>query len=50
MTMSLAHDGDGLGAMWGEERTLEYVQAAGFTVIEVQQLPHDVQNNWYVAR
>jgi 2-polyprenyl-3-methyl-5-hydroxy-6-metoxy-1,4-benzoquinol methylase len=50
MTVSLAQGGEGLGAMWGEERTLEYLRAAGFTSIEVHQLPHDIQNNWYVAR
>jgi 2-polyprenyl-3-methyl-5-hydroxy-6-metoxy-1,4-benzoquinol methylase len=50
MTVSLAQEGDGLGAMWGEERTLEYLRAAGFNEIAVHQLPHDIQNNWYVAR
>jgi 2-polyprenyl-3-methyl-5-hydroxy-6-metoxy-1,4-benzoquinol methylase len=50
MTVSLAQGGDGLGAMWGEERTLEYLRAAGVNDIAVHQLPHDIQNNWYVAR
>ena len=50
MTVSLAQGGEGLGAMWGEERTREYLQAAGFTSIEVHQLSHDIQNNWYVVR
>lgn len=50
MTVSLAQGGDGVGAMWGQERTLEYLRAAGFTAIAVHQLPHDIQNNWYVAR
>ena len=36
--------------MWGEERTLEYLRGAGFNVTAVHQLPHDIQNNWYVAR
>ena len=50
MTVSLAQGGDGLGAMWGEEQTVEHLRAAGFTAIEVHQLAHDIQNNWYVAR
>ena len=50
MTVSLAQGGKGLGAMWGEERTSEYLRAAGFTSIAVHRLEHDIQNNWYVAR
>jgi 2-polyprenyl-3-methyl-5-hydroxy-6-metoxy-1,4-benzoquinol methylase len=50
MTVSLAQGGEGLGAMWGEERTREYLKAAGFTSVEVHQLSHDIQNNWYVVR
>ena len=50
MTVSLAQGGEGLGAMWGEERTREYLRAAGFTSIEVHQLRHDIQNNWYIVR
>ena len=50
MTVSLAQGGEGLGAMWGEERTREYLRSAGFTSIEMHQLQHDIQNNWYVVR
>ena len=50
MTVSLAQGGEGLGAMWGEEKTREYLHEAGFTSIEVHQLAHDIQNNWYVVR
>ncbi|HUZ45437.1 MAG TPA: class I SAM-dependent methyltransferase [Terriglobia bacterium] len=50
MTVSLAQGGEGLGAMWGEERAREYLRIAGFRSIETRQLPHDVQNNWYVVR
>lgn len=50
MTVSLAQGGEGLGAMWGEEKTREYLLQAGFTSIEVHQLAHDIQNNWYVVR
>ena len=50
MTVSLAQGGEGLGAMWGEEKTREYLQKAGFRSIETHQLAHDIQNNWYVVR
>jgi ubiquinone/menaquinone biosynthesis C-methylase UbiE len=50
MTVSLANDGEGLGTMWGEEKTREYLEKAGFRSIETNQLAHDIQNNWYVVR
>jgi 2-polyprenyl-3-methyl-5-hydroxy-6-metoxy-1,4-benzoquinol methylase len=50
MTVSLAQGGEGLGAMWGEEQTRQYLQNAGFRSIETHQLAHDIQNNWYVVR
>jgi 2-polyprenyl-3-methyl-5-hydroxy-6-metoxy-1,4-benzoquinol methylase len=50
MTVSLAQGGEGLGAMWGEERTRHYLARAGFRSIELRRLAHDVQNNWFVVR
>ncbi len=50
MTVSLAQEGEGLGAMWGKEKALEYFNAAGFGEIEVHELDHDFQNYWYVCR
>jgi len=50
MTVSLAQGGEGLGAMWGEEKTREYLGKAGFGRIETHRLEHDTQNNWYVVR
>jgi len=50
MTVSLSQGGEGLGAMWGEEKAREYLEKAGFTSIETNQLAHDIQNNWYVIR
>lgn len=47
MTVSLAQDGEGLGAMWGEEKTREYLQRAGFCSVTTHRLAHDIQNNWY---
>ncbi len=48
MTVSLAQGGEGLGAMWGEGKTREYLQKAGFRSITTKKLAHDIQNNWYV--
>ncbi len=50
MTVSLAHGGEGLGAAWGEEKALELLAEAGFNQVEVKQLPHDILNNYYIAR
>ncbi len=50
MTVSLAQGGEGLGAMWGEEKTREYLKRAGFRSIETHELQNDIQNNWYVVR
>ncbi len=50
MTVSLALGGEGLGAMWGEERARRMLAEAGFAVVEVKQLPHDFINYYYIAR
>ena len=50
MTVSLAAGGAGLGACWGEELALELLAAAGFSEVRVEQLEHDIQNNFYLAR
>ncbi len=50
MTVSLAQEGEGLGAMWGEAKTREYLGRAGFTQVQTNKLAHDIQNNWYVVR
>ncbi len=49
MTVSLAQGGEGLGAMWGEEKTRDYLQRAGFRSVMTHRLTHDIQNNWYVV-
>ena len=50
MTVSLAQGGEGLGTMWGRERARDYFNRAGFGSIEVYQLPHDIQNDYWVLR
>jgi 2-polyprenyl-3-methyl-5-hydroxy-6-metoxy-1,4-benzoquinol methylase len=49
MTVSLAQGGEGLGAMWGEEKAKEMLGEAGFKKVEVEQLPHDFQNSYYIV-
>ncbi len=48
MTVSLAQGGVGLGTMWGEEKAREMLKEAGFTKVEVKQLPHDIFNNYFL--
>jgi len=50
MTVSLAQGGAGLGAMWGKEKALELLAAAGFEDVVVEELDHDIQNYYYLAR
>lgn len=48
MTVSLAQGGEGLGTMWGREKATELLTEAGFRQIEIHQLEHDFQNDYYV--
>lgn len=50
MTVSLAQGGVGLGTMWGREKAQEMLREAGFTHIEIHNLDHDIQNDYYVVR
>lgn len=50
MTVSLALNGEGLGAAWGEEKALELLAEAGFQNVTVRQLAHDFLNNFYIAK
>ncbi len=50
MTVSLAQDGAGLGTMWGEQKALELLAAAGFADVEVKHVEGDILNSYYVAR
>ncbi|MEW6299489.1 MAG: class I SAM-dependent methyltransferase [Thermodesulfobacteriota bacterium] len=49
MTVSLALNGEGLGAMWGEEKARQLLAEAGFTQVEVTRLSHDIQNSYFIA-
>jgi len=50
MTVSLSENGAGLGTMWGEELARKMLQKASFTRIEVEKLPHDFQNVYYIIK
>lgn len=50
MTVSLADDGEGLGAMWGKEKAVEMLNESGFNTVIVERLEHDILNNYYIAR
>ncbi|MGB3492468.1 MAG: class I SAM-dependent methyltransferase [Elainellaceae cyanobacterium] len=49
MTVSLSVGGAGLGAMWGKEKALEMLEAAGFVRVDIKQLEHDFQNYYYIV-
>ena len=36
--------------MWGEEKAKEMLREAGFGEVEVERLPHDIANSYFVAR
>ena len=50
MTVSLAEDGMGLGAMWGEQKAREMLRDAGFTSIETAHVDGDVAGVYFIAR
>src|SRR4051794_36200178 len=49
MTVSLALDGTGLGAMWGEQNARELLAEAGFTHVDVKRIEDDLTDSCYVA-
>src|SRR5215213_3282508 len=49
MTVSLALDGTGLGAMWGEQKAREMLAEAGFTHVDVKRIEDDLTDSYYVA-
>lgn len=48
MTVSLAQGGAGLGTCWGKELACQMLDEAGFSDVDVQELPHDIMNYFYV--
>jgi len=49
MTVSLAYDGVGLGAMWGVQKAREVFRNAGFDKVEIQNVADDPLNNYYIC-
>ena len=49
MTVSLAYAGEGLGTMWGEQKARQKLKDAGFTKVEVKQVPGDILNNYFIV-
>jgi 2-polyprenyl-3-methyl-5-hydroxy-6-metoxy-1,4-benzoquinol methylase len=50
MTVSLSENGAGLGTMWGEELARTMLREAGFSKVEIEKLPHDFQNIYYIIK
>ena len=50
MTVSLAQNGEGLGAAWGEQLARAMLKDAGFAEVETHRLGHDIMNLYYVCR
>lgn len=50
LTVSLAQDGAGLGAMWGREAAMEALHDAGFVDVATYELKGDPMDLLYVAR
>ena len=50
MTVSLALEGKGLGAMWGKELATQMLNDAGFSSVQVKELNHDPINYYYVSK
>jgi 2-polyprenyl-3-methyl-5-hydroxy-6-metoxy-1,4-benzoquinol methylase len=49
MTVSLALDGEGLGAVWGEQTARRMLAEAGFRSVEMHRIEEDILNAYYVA-
>lgn len=50
MSVAIAGGGEGLGTAWGTERTIEYLERAGFVDIEVVTSASDRTNSHFVCR
>lgn len=50
MTVSLAYEGEGLGAVWGVHQARQIFADAGFGSVQTHTVPGDIINNYYVCR
>lgn len=49
MPVGLVNNGMGLGMMWGKEQALELCSVAGFSSVEVHDIPEDAFNSHYLC-
>ena len=49
LTVSLSQGGAGLGCMWGKERALALLAAAGFGVVDVKRTEADPYSDYFLA-
>jgi len=49
MTVSLSQGGEGLGAMWGQEKAEQMLADAGLTDLQIHQIEEDPVNCCYIA-
>lgn len=49
-TVSLSLDGEGVGAMWGEQVARELLAQAGFGAVQVRAVESDPLNSYFVVR
>lgn len=47
MTVSLAQNGMGLGAVWGVQQATKMLREAGFEEVQIHRFDHDVQNAYF---
>ena len=50
MSVSIAGGGVGLGTAWGTERTIEHLETAGFSAIDIAEVRPDRANSYFVCR
>jgi hypothetical protein len=49
MSVSLAQGGEGLGAMWGEQRARQMLADAGFAVLDVRRIEGDPVDQYFIC-
>jgi len=51
MTVSLASNGEGLGAVWGRQKAVEKLREAGFSgEVNIKEIEGDILNYYYIAK
>lgn len=50
LTISLAHDGAGLGTAWGRQKACDMLAEAGFSDVRVEDVPNEPINALFVGR